>query len=108
MSMQLSPISVIFPEWYDDRAEFETPSKGWLPGVEVCLEDGSHYQLFFYDPVRLQQTLEDDAQAGRPYLAEPGLVVLPEVTTESIRRAVAGLYENGYFSHLKPTRKTSP
>lgn len=68
----------------------------------VRLEDGSRYKLYFSDPIRLQQTLEDDVKMGREYYTEPGLVVLPEVTTGAIRKAVAGLWREGYFRHRKP------
>jgi hypothetical protein len=101
MATQVEPFTIFFPEWYDERAAFETPAKGYLRDVEVRLQDGSRHRLFFIDPVRLQQDLEADVEGGRPYYAEPGMVVLPEVTTESVRRAVAGLWHDGYF---KPAR----
>jgi hypothetical protein len=104
MASQVSPFTVIFPTWYDARAEFEAPARGYLSDVEVQLEDASRYRLYFVDPVRLQQTLEDDVEAGRSYFAEPGLVVLPEVNTEAIRKAVACLFKDGFFRHLKPLR----
>ncbi len=94
--------SVIFPEDYDERAEYETPRKGYLNGVVVQLEDGSRYQLSFIDPVRLQQDLEAEAKAGDAYFAEPNLIVLPEVTTATITKAVKGLVEEKFFEHLKP------
>jgi hypothetical protein len=93
---------IVFPKDFDERMEFEMPSKGYLNNVEVCLEDGSRYRLCFYDLVRLQQTVEDDLQRGRPFFAEPGLIVLPEVTTEAIRQAVAVLWGEGFFGQLKP------
>ena len=65
-------------------------------------EEGGRYRLYFSDPVRLRQSLEDDTADGRPYYAEPGLIILPEVTREAIQRAVAGLWRDGYFQHLKP------
>ena len=102
MPTETVPFTVVFPEWYDARLEHETPSKGYLADVEVRLENESRYRLYFIDPVRLAQNLEDDTQAGRGYFAEPGLVVLPEVTTQAIRDAVAGLYRDGFFRHLKP------
>lgn len=102
MATQTTPFTIVFPEWYDDRCEYETPAKGYLPDVEVRLEDGSRYKLYFTDPVRLQQTLADDTASGRPYYTEPGLVVLPEVTTQAIREAISGLVRAGYFRHLKP------
>jgi hypothetical protein len=39
---------------------------------------------------------------GKPYYTEPALVVLPEVTSEAIRKAVPDLIEVGFFQHLKP------
>jgi hypothetical protein len=62
------------------------------------------YPLLFMDAVRLAQDLEGEAQMGRPYLAEPGLVVLPEVTTQAILAAVPGLVRDGYLLHLKPAQ----
>jgi hypothetical protein len=94
--------TIVYPEWYDTRWEQETPLKGYLSDVEVRLEDGSRYKLYFTDPVRLQQTLDDDAALGRPYYAEPGLIVVPEVTTQAIQQAVHGLVRDGYFKSLKP------
>jgi len=102
MATQIEPFTILFPDWYDDRAEYETPLKGLLGGVHVQWENGTAYERFFIDPIRLQQTLEDDIKAGRAYYTEPGLVVLPEVTTETIRQAVAGLWQDGFFRHLKP------
>jgi hypothetical protein len=101
MAMEAGSYTVVFPDWYDQRAEWEVPAKGWLGGVEVHL-DGGRYALTFYDPVRLAQTLEEDARHGRPFFAEPGLVVLPEVSTAAVQAAIPGLVREGYFTHLKP------
>jgi hypothetical protein len=76
--------------------------RGYLSDVVVQTDDGSRYRLYFIDPVRLRQTLEDDVSAGRPYYTELGMIVLPEVTTAAIRRAVDGLRNDGYFKQLKP------
>jgi hypothetical protein len=93
---------VLFPDWFEARAELETPAKGHLHGVQVQLEDGATFALTFYDPIRLQQTLEDDVHAGRGFFAEPGLVVVPEVTCDAVRKAVQGLWQEGFFGQLKP------
>ena len=84
--------TILFPEGYHARRESETLFKGYLGGVVVQSPEGLRYKVFFVDPTRLKQDLDDDAEAGRPYFTEPGLVVLPEVTTESIRTAVGGLW----------------
>jgi tetratricopeptide (TPR) repeat protein len=95
---------VHFPDGYDERGRYETPLRGYLSGATVELEDGSLYQLFFMDAVRLAQELQSDVESGQSYFAEPGLVILPEVTTESIQKAVSGLWKDGYFGYLKALR----
>jgi hypothetical protein len=102
MSLDVEHFTILFPEGFDERAEFETPLKGYLRDVQVRLENGSCYRLFFIDTTRLRQDLDAEIEAGRPYYAEPGLVVLPEVDTESIRRAVSALWREGFFDQLKP------
>ena len=102
MATDLENVEIQFPEGYDDRLEFETPSKGYLRGVVVRLPDGSEYRLFFIDPTRLQQDLEADVESGRSYYAEPGMVLLPQVTTEAIRQAVRDLWRDGFFKSQKP------
>ncbi len=81
MATEATQYGVVLPAWCDERAEAETPAKGYLPDVEAHLAGGERHRLYFIDPVRLQQTLDDDAREGRPCFSEPGLVVLPEVTT---------------------------
>ncbi|MGH9832240.1 MAG: hypothetical protein ACREBD_07775 [Blastocatellia bacterium] len=91
---------VIFPEGFDERAAFEASLKGWL-SAQVELEDGACYAVYFSDQIRLQQDLEENVKLGKPCFAEPGLIVLPEVTLEAIQDAVRFLWEQGFFAHLK-------
>lgn len=93
---------VHFPDDYDERGEWEVERKGWLQGVRVELPGGNCYPLFLYDPVRLAQDLEADAKHGRAVMAEPGMVVLPELTRAAILRAVEQLVRGRFFDHLKP------
>ena len=102
MSTEAEGYSISFPDGYDAQVEFEARFKGYLSDVVLTLEDGSCYKLYFTDPIRLQQTLQDDVQMGRAYYTEPGLIVLLEVTTEAIRSAVSGLWREGFFQHLRP------
>lgn len=97
MSTRLQPYTVSFPQGYDEQAEFEAPFRGYLPGVIVEVEHGACHRLSFIDPVRLEQGLADNVGAGHPYYSEPGLVVVPEVSTEAIQLAVQGLWDEGYF-----------
>ena len=93
---------VLFPDGFNDRWEYEMPLKGYLSNVRVQLDDGRHYLVNLIDPVRLAQDLEGEMAAGRPYFAEPGLIVLPELTTQSVIDAIRSLWREGFFESLKP------
>lgn len=51
-------------------------------------DNGKRHRLFFYDPVRLRQDLEEEIRQGRAAVAEHGLIVVPEVTKENIEKAL--------------------
>ncbi len=102
MATATEPAVLVLPEDYDERSAYETPSRGYLEGATVLLADGSRYSVYFYDPVRLGQDLEECAKIGRPFLAEPNMIVLPEVTEPAMRTAVEQLARQGYFQQLKP------
>jgi hypothetical protein len=102
MATDANSFTIHFPEGFDDRAEWEAESRGWLQGVTIELADGARYPALFYDPVRLSQDLDAEASLGRPYLAEPGMIVLPQVTRAAMTEAVRQLVESGFFNHLRP------
>jgi hypothetical protein len=108
MSLTTASFQIRFPADYDAQSGFETPMRGYLSGVLVELENGLRYPVFFYDPIRLRQDIEAESALGRPYLAEPGMIILPEVTTDAIRQAVAGLVQDGFFEHVKPVETLAP
>lgn len=98
-----------FPECWDERAEYEMPSKGYLSGAWVEHANGKLSPIFFFDPVRLRQELEMESSQGRPVVAEVGMVVVPEVTRETIRTAIELLIEDGYFDSIAgPTSAMEP
>jgi hypothetical protein len=89
---------LIFPDWYDERAEWEVVEKGWFSDAVVDV-DGARYAITFYDPVRLRQNLEEEA---RGWLAEVGLIVLPELTRPAMVNAVAQIVDDGFFRTQLP------
>jgi hypothetical protein len=92
---------VIFHEEFDERSAYEAPLRGYVSHIIVETEDGNRYSVYFSDVVRLQQDLEIGVKHGEPCFAEPGLIVLPEVTVETIHEAVKYLWKQNFFSHLK-------
>ena len=106
MATSMATFTLHYPDWYDERVELEMTDKGYFAGPVVELEDGSRYELYFYDPVRLAQDLERSAAEGIPCIAEVNLVVVPEVTPAAILAAVERLVQIGYFGHLRPVSPT--
>jgi hypothetical protein len=51
--------------------------------------------------MRLQQDMDEAVHNGRPCFAEPGLIIVPEVTVETIQDAVQFLWKQGFFASLK-------
>lgn len=94
---------LVFEFGFGPREEFEAKARGYLHHVLVELPDHSKYRVVFYDNVRLTQDLEEESRQGRPFVAEPGMIVVPEVTREHMLFAVAQLYKAGYFTQLVAT-----
>jgi hypothetical protein len=102
MATGMANYTIHYPEWFTERVEMEMTDKGYFAGPFVELEDGSRYELYFYDPVRLAQDLERMLPHGYPCLAKGNMVVVPEVTLATIQTAIDHLVRQGYFRHLKP------
>jgi hypothetical protein len=99
---------LLLPADFDQRAAFEITLKGWL-SAQVETEEGARYPVYFSDPVRLQQDLEEAQAQGAPCFAEPGLIILPEVTVEAAEQAVQHLWQHGFFAWLRAeSRLDSP
>ena len=101
---QNTEAQVVFPGSGDERMYIEMSSKGWISAT-VHLSNGVKYEVYFSDPIRLKQDLEANIQYGKPYFAEPGLIVLPEVTIEAIHAAVNSLVVEGFFTSLLPVKE---
>jgi hypothetical protein len=93
---------LLFEYEFGERERFEAKARGYLSHVVVEHSDGSRYSVVFYDCVRLQQDLEDEVSAGRMCVADPGMIVVSEVTPENIRTAVDRLAAEGFFGKLRP------
>ncbi|GBF82853.1 hypothetical protein [Aphanothece sacrum] len=93
-------IKLTFQYGWEEKDDEETPMKGYRSDGIVKTSEGE-YSVYFIDPIRLQQDLEAETELGTPFLAEPGLIILPEVTREGMENAVKKLWEQGYFKCLK-------
>jgi hypothetical protein len=94
--MNSNEIELRFDHPFDERAAFETESRGYFSAASAAV-NGRLFPLSFYDPVRLAQDLESSAANGEPFVAEQNMIVLQAVTRENMERAVRALANRGYF-----------
>jgi hypothetical protein len=95
-------VKLVFEGGFSERDQFEARARGYRSHVVAQFVSGEQYPLVFYDPVRLKQDLEDEGNGHTPVIAEPGLVVIPEVTLEMMEGATQRLVDEGFFDALKP------
>ncbi len=90
-------VRLIFECGFTEQDAFEVTVRGYRSHVWVELSDGSKHPVTFFDPVRLAEELAGEELAGRPFVGEPGLIILREVTRESMEQAARTLANEGFF-----------
>lgn len=93
-----------FEYGFNEQDAYEAKMRGYRSHVWVVMEDGSTYPVTFFDMNRLAQELSAEAQEGRPFFAEPGLIVVVEVTIENMEAAARRLVQDGFFEHRQLER----
>ena len=96
---------LVFKYPFDEAAAYDAEARGYLAYAAVELDNGTRYPVVFYDPVRLQQDLEVETGEGRAFIAEPGMIVVPEVTLARMQDAIERLFQSGYFDSLRSEPK---
>jgi hypothetical protein len=91
-----------FAREFSEHDALEAQDRGYLNHVFAELDRGRLYPLFFYDAVRLQQDLEELSKQGRPFIADPGMIVVQAITPETMRQIVHQLSREGFFDALVP------
>jgi hypothetical protein len=101
MSATSSGVKLVFAREFSEREAMEARDRGYLSHVLVEL-DGHLYPVVFYDPIRLQQDLELNVKHGRTFVADPGMIVITDITIEAMQEAIQRLSQEGYFNYLTP------
>jgi hypothetical protein len=78
----------------------EAQSRGYLSHVLAEFSDGRLFPLFFYDIDRLKQDLDANIRRGHSFIADAGMIVVPEITLEIMEQAVIQASKEGFFDHL--------
>jgi hypothetical protein len=91
---------LVFAHDVDDR---DMAPHGYRGDGIVELADGEAFPVYFYEPDAVREELEGRTRSGfGRFVAEPGLVVIPEITLANMKSSVLELLEVGYFNHLRP------
>ena len=80
----------------------EARNRGYLSHVLADFGDGRLFPLFFYDLVRLRQDLEERVKHNIDFIADPGIVVVQEISLKAMQHVIEQLYEEGFFDHIVP------
>lgn len=92
---------IAFPLGFTERDEWEMERKGYVHAI-VEVSSNARFAVCFYHPGRLTQDLESSVQCGIPCVADPGMIVVPDVTRPHLQAAVEHLVKEGYFDSLAP------
>lgn len=98
-------VRLIFVVDFTEQQAAEARDRGYLSHVLVELDNDLLYPVFFYDPIRLKQDIDEMRMQGKPFIADPGMIIVAEVTREIMRAATDELAARGFFSCLMPTTK---
>jgi hypothetical protein len=91
---------LVFAHDVDDR---DMAPHGYRGDVVVELADSEAFPVYFYDPDAIREELDGRIRSGfGRFVAEPGLIVIPEITLAGMKSSVLELIEVGYFTHLRP------
>ena len=94
-------IELLFPYGFTERDQQEAKDRGYLSHVFVKINGAQFYNLTFYDYVRLGQDLEEETKnSGDSFIADTGIVILPEIRLDNIKNAVMTLEKKGFFKHF--------
>lgn len=102
MSDSEKGVKLVFAMDSPERAIDEAADRGYLSHVMVELNGGRLYPVYFYDPTRLAQDLEESVESDQRYIAQPGMIVVPHITRKAMEEAVERLHNEGFFQYLLP------
>lgn len=95
----MNDYDLTLPEDFDEY-EWEVTAKGCFSEAFLMVS-GTSYRLNFYDPIRLQQEIEDALESGVMFY-EPNLLVIKAVVKAKINDAVELLVRSGQVRLLLP------
>lgn len=91
---------LVFAHDVDER---DMAPHGYRGDVIVEFAEGESFPVYFYEPDAIREELDGRNRSGfGRFVAEPGLVIIPEICVAAMKSSVLELIEVGYFTHLRP------
>jgi hypothetical protein len=97
---------LVFADSIDELDLWEIAQKGWCGCAQVACPDGLRYAVTFFTPLRLHQAVNSDVRQGPHWLGEIGLIIVTETTLSVMEGAIAALWKQHWFDHLRPINGT--
>jgi hypothetical protein len=98
-------MKVIFTSGYTIGDDEITKEKGHRSDVIFIDNDGNNYEVNFVTTERLQSDLKYNISIGKNYFTDFSLVVLEEVTKDTILSSVQELIKMNFFKRFTPIEK---
>lgn len=75
---------------------------GCLSHAFVEIDGFGLYPVYFYSASRLVYELKTMSEHGRSYIAQTGMIVLPQISIPAIKETIQNLCDVGYFDYMTP------
>ena len=95
-------LEILWPYELTDQNVFEMSCKGWVH-ISVKIDEVKSFEVFLYDPVRATQDLTEAASRGQPWILEPNLILVTEVTPVIVAQALDEAWSSGFFDGFLKT-----
>lgn len=97
---------LVFQHELDDG--YGIAPRGFRTDVTVEISHEVAFPVAFYEAISLCEELQARTKWGFGcFVAEPGLVVIPEISVASMKATVLELISIGYFQHLRPVANSA-
>ncbi len=93
--------SIIFTSGYSEGDDELASIKGHRSDVFYRDDDGHYFELNFITLERLAFDLKGNMEKGVDHFADPGMIVLAEISKDSIVKAISILVERNFFTTQK-------
>jgi hypothetical protein len=91
-----------------ELSHYEAEAKGYREDIFVFLNQ-KYFNLYVYDPIRIVQDFESEYSYYGFFSIEPNLIMVKNVTAESIINTIRMLIKDtSFFGKIKPIESVPP